>query len=378
MPLLSNENPRSVPARPALRSGQLPLNIGRRVVPAQDSSLLQSQTAARSIVSVPTPRSLPAGPVGSLNGRPALPGRSADRSLDRGLGSGLGSSLGAETQRVVCGNPVCQGRWTPPWKSRSYPFFEDKWACSPRCLLTMVRLAVAREVGDGLRDSADDGAVQHKHRIPLGLVLLAQGWINHPQLRKALEMQRLKGSGRIGDWLVSECGLRPEWVTRGLSVQWNCPVLTTEGFSPETMARTIPRAFIEEFGILPVRIAARRILYVGFQDHLDAASAFAVEQMTGLRTECGVIGEDRYRKARAAVLGCEFLEVKKVCVADRDALARSIERAIEQRKPTASRLVRLHRYYWLRLWNESETSLRPGKQVPAAREAIDHLYTIES
>jgi hypothetical protein len=159
-------------------------------------------------------------------------------------------------------------------------------------------------------------------------------------------------------------------------VQWNCPVLTTDGFSPETMARALPRPFIEEYGILPLRVAGRRILYVGFQDHLDASSAFAVEQMSGLQTECGVIGEDRYRRARESVLGCRFVDMKRITVADRDALARSVERVLDQGKPTSSRLVRLHKYYWLRLWQEDEASPRAMRQIPAPGEAADFLFTI--
>ncbi len=280
------------------------------------------------------------------------------------------------SSRIECGNPVCGGGWTAPWRSRRYPFFEDRWACSPRCLLEMIKIAIAREIDDGVLEGVEEVSGQHRHRIPLGLVLLGQGWITHPQLRKALEMQRLKGKGRIGDWLVSECGLRSEWITRGLSVQWNCPVLTTDGFSPETMARALPRPFIEEYGILPLRVAARRILYVGFQDHLDASSAYAVEQISGLRTECGVIGEERYRKAKEMVLGCRFVDMKRTIVADRDALARSIERVIERGRPGASRLVRLHRYYWLRLWQEGRDSVRSTRQIPDPGEAADYLFTI--
>jgi hypothetical protein len=302
----------------------------------------------------------------------------ASRVASRGVAGtrGLGISVPALSSRTECGNPVCGGGWTPPWRSRRYPFFEDRWACSERCLLEMVKMAIAREIDDGVLEGVEEVAGQHRHRIPLGLVLLGQGWITHPQLRKALEMQRLKGKGRIGDWLVSECGLRSEWITRGLSVQWNCPVLTTDGFSPETMARALPRPFIEEYGILPLRVAARRILYVGFQDHLDASSAYAVEQISGLRTECGVIGEDRYRKAKEAVLGCRFVDMKRTIVADRDALVRSIERVIEQGRPTASRLVRLHRYYWLRLWQEEKGSIRSTRQIPDPGEAADYLFTI--
>ena len=126
-----------------------------------------------------------------------------------------------------CGSPICGSGWNFPWKSRKYPIFEEKWACSSKCLMTIVEASIAREAGDGRRDGV---VVQHQHRVPLGLVMLGQGWITHSQLQRALQAQRAEGVGRIGDWLVSECGLETEVVTRGLSVQWGCPVLTTEGF----------------------------------------------------------------------------------------------------------------------------------------------------
>ena len=56
-------------------------------------------------------------------------------------------------------------------------------------------------------------ASPHRHRVPLGLLMLAQGWITHPQLQKALAAQRESGTGRIGEWLMSECGVEAEQIT---------------------------------------------------------------------------------------------------------------------------------------------------------------------
>jgi hypothetical protein len=288
--------------------------------------------------------------------------RMRERTRDRATGTG---------ERIVCGSVVCKGHWTPPWKSRLYPNFEGHWACSSRCLWSMVQMATAREVGDGWRD---DMAQQHVHRIPLGLVMLAQGWITHPQLRKALDSQRVSGAGRIGGWLVSECGIETDSVTRGLSVQWNCPVLTTERFSPEAMALALPRLFIEKYGILPLRVAGSKILYAGFEDQLDASSVFAVGQMSGLRTECGVVGEVKFREARKLLLECRFAEVTRREVPDRDMLVRTVARVIEQRQPRASRLVRLHQHYWLRIWSEYGAS---GVSLPSRPgDVSDFLFTI--
>jgi len=157
-------------------------------------------------------------------------------------GFGMPASLRQVQQRRSCGNAECTNGWTMPWRNRRRPIFEAQWGCSGRCVLAMVRAAVRRELGDG-------GALSptlHRHRVPLGLLMLAQGWITHPQLQKALAAQRESGAGRIGHWLMSECGVEAERIVRGLSMQWGCPVLTTEGFSPEAMALVVPKLFADK------------------------------------------------------------------------------------------------------------------------------------
>jgi len=290
--------------------------------------------------------------------------------LDLAMRAMMKSSADEHTE---CGSVTCKSRWTFPWKSKRHPIFEERWACSGRCLLAMVKAAVTREAGDGSRDGVE---VQHQHRVPLGLIMLSQGWITHPQLQRALEAQRSGSVGRIGDLLVSECGLEAEWVTRGLSVQWGCPVLTTDGFSPKAMALALPRVFIERFGILPLKIAGSKILYVGFEDHLDASSAFAVEQMSGLRAESGVVVEDRFRDARARLLSCEFAPVTEYRVPDRDTMATAMAAIIERKATVASRLVRLRQYYWLRAWTEGGNYRRGGNLPAKAGDATDHLFTV--
>ena len=98
----------------------------------------------------------------------------------------------------------------------------------------------------------------------MGLVLLAQGWITHPQLQMALDGQRKTGQGRIGDWLAQTCALDHLRVTRALGMQWNCPVFTTDGFAPSTMALVMPKRFITEFGVVPLRMVWTAAAISGF------------------------------------------------------------------------------------------------------------------
>ncbi len=89
-------------------------------------------------------------------------------------GMGISASLEQVQQRWLCGNLECSSGWTMPWRSRRRPIFEGQWGCSGRCVLAMVQAAVRRELGD-----AGESAISspHRHRVPLGLMMLAQGWI---------------------------------------------------------------------------------------------------------------------------------------------------------------------------------------------------------
>lgn len=315
---------------------------------------------------------------------PFLDKRDADRIADALLFGGdeyressrhrldgveLPASL-VQTQRRVCGNLDCAGGWTMPWRSRRRPMFEGRWGCSGRCVLSMVRDALHREAADGVT-----AATPHRHRVPLGLLMLSQGWITQAQLRRALEAQRQAGRGRIGEWLIAECGVEAEQITRGLSMQWNCPVLSAEGFCPEPMALVMPQLFVEKFGLLPLRTAGGRILYLAFEDCLDASAALAIEQMTGLKAESGVLNEAHLRMARSKLLQCDAVEMKLEASSDVDTLSGRITAILEQKQPVASRLVRLHQYYWLRLWLENGARGKLGTLPVSGEDMVDYVFT---
>jgi hypothetical protein len=159
-------------------------------------------------------------------------------------------------------------------------------------------------------------------------------------------------------------------------MQWGCPVLTTEGFSSEAMALVMPKMFVEKFGLLPLRVAGSRILYLGFADRLDASAAFATEQMTALKVESGVVEGAQFEAARSRLLAHDGVEIKLEAAENKDAMAARITAILEQKQPIASRLVRLHQYYWLRMWLESGALGKAGS-IPATGEDVkDHVFTV--
>ncbi len=274
----------------------------------------------------------------------------------------------------ICGAPGCNSGWLKPWKSRRRPVFEHEWGCSARCLQVIVASAVRRELGDGAETQPDQ---PHRHRVPLGLVLLAQGWITHPQLQAALAAQRASGEGRIGDWLIRHTGLPEDRIARGLGVQWNCPVLALEGFSPRAMALVMPKRFVTEFGLVPIRVAGSTILYVAFQERMKAAAAFSLEHMSGLKVESGLLTTTLLDSARRRLLDAEAVPSHMRVVADCDELAAAVAKLLDQKQPVESRLVRMHQYYWLRMWMEEGAIPTTGSLPTSAQDVEDQVFMIE-
>jgi hypothetical protein len=267
---------------------------------------------------------------------------------------------------ATCANPGCASGWLHLLRSRSAPVFEGGWSCSAQCTAALIFSALRREL-DG-RGSAFEN---HRHRIPLGLVMLEQGWITAAQLRQALEAQRANGAGRLGHWLVRQQGVSEQLVTRALGLQWSCPVLPLEFHLGEGLTALMPRLFIDAFGALPLRVAAGRLVYLGFEDRLDSALALAVERMTGLKVESGLVEESLFRAAHTRMLGLKYPPVELIEAVSEPALASAFARAVERARPAESRLVRVHDCFWLRMWHGPWTG-----PLPRIEEVSDSIGSL--
>jgi hypothetical protein len=119
---------------------------------------------------------------------------------------------------------------------------------------------------------------------------------------------------------------------------------------PEGLTALVPRLFVDAFGALPLRVAAGRILYLGFEDHLDPALALAVERMTGLQVEGGLVEESAFHPAHARLLEARFPAAELIEAATEPALSAAFAKAVERSRPVESRLARVHDCLWLRMW----------------------------
>ncbi|MDR5726429.1 MAG: hypothetical protein RB191_03060 [Terriglobia bacterium] len=274
----------------------------------------------------------------------------------------------------TCMNADCKTSWLRLWRWRHVPRFEGQWACSPECMRALVERAVERELGDGTSLEP----IKHNHRIPLGLLMLSLGWITQEQLRRALDAQRATGGkARIGAWLMQQSNLSEEQVTRALSMQWGCPVLSLTSHQPETVSTLVPRILLDTYGMVPLRTGSARLAYLAFEDRMDSTVALAVERMSGIRIEAGVVTASQFLRVHERMMGATFPKAQLLEVKTSGMVAKEIAAVIERVRPHQAKLVRMRRYFWLRLWHTPEFSRSASGPQVTSSSLLPRIHQVE-
>jgi hypothetical protein len=136
-------------------------------------------------------------------------------------------------------------------------------------------------------------------------------------------------------------------------------VLPLDFHDAEALAVLVPRLFVDAFGALPLRVAAGKLLYLGFEDRLDRVVALALERMSGLRVESGLVRGSVFGPAHSRMLKQKFPGVELIEAASEPAAVHALAAAIERSRPVASKLVRVHDCLWLRMWRKQQTGPMP-------------------
>ncbi len=264
----------------------------------------------------------------------------------------------------VCANPRCASGWLQLWRKRGVPVVEGGWLCSPACTRARVEDLLRREQAEARP------APPHRHRVPIGLTLLTQGWITHQDLKDALEAQRKGSRLRLGEWLVAHRGLKEEQLTQALGLQWSCPVFSLEKQAGSLPANIVPRLFSESFGFVPLRLTASGRLYLAFEDRIDHSLALAMERMVGLQVVAGLLGATEFREAQRLFAQGHFARARLIEAGNPELLAEAFSRQIEKEKPAEARLVRVHDLVWLRLWRDMESRDHAQAAVSGIEDVI--------
>jgi len=162
----------------------------------------------------------------------------------------------------------------------------DSWYCSSPCFTS----AAEQEFSELLNSGMEQG--KHVSRMPLGLILMSRGLLTSAQFREVTDEQKDVG-GEIGELLVRRGSVSERQVTAVRATQWGCPVFAMPKHLVPTMIR-VPSTLIKLYSAVPLHyVAATKLLLVGFVHGIEYGLLYALEQMTGCKTQpCFVTPSD--------------------------------------------------------------------------------------
>ncbi len=201
-----------------------------------------------------------------------------------------------EETRHKCGLVSCSGPkspWSRVWRRQSGAFLQEVFYCQPLCIETALIAQLSR-----LHALAP--AAPPSNRIPLGLLMVARGWLTYEQVVKSLAAQQSAHSGKIGEWFERLGFATEQQVTSALGLQWGCPVASSLDSAALTPVGRIPLGILEAFQMLPLHfVPATNTIYIAFGERVDHAALYAIEKILDCRTQPCVAG----RKSIAVRLG---------------------------------------------------------------------------
>jgi len=256
-------------------------------------------------------------------------------------------------QRFVCMSPGCSEHngLRNLYRPQTRVQLQQGWCCGAECFQTAFEL----QARNYLRLAVPH--VPRPHRIPLGLLLLSRNQITREQLRAALDAQQERG-GRIGDWLVRQGAVSEDDITAGVALQWARPTFPLARSESWQQCRGwVPPALLEELRLLPLHFAAaRRRLYVGFTQVVDASALAALGEMFECETEACMVSDSsmdaalEHIQATAGVADVQFVKLEDVeTAAEIAGTARQYARYAQARQV---RLAAVGRFLWVRIRGE--------------------------
>jgi hypothetical protein len=90
-----------------------------------------------------------------------------------------------------------------------------------------------------------------------------------------------------------------------------------------------------------------------------------------LKVEAGVLRDSEFRRAQQDVLRAGFPKVRLLEAANMRGLIHVFTAMLEERKAVRSQIVRVHDYYWLRIWRNPEVT--EGSRVLPATEDVEDM-----
>ena len=198
-----------------------------------------------------------------------------------------GWSKRLEKSNPECGLPSCTARratWARFRRLRRGALLQGVFYCQRECVETALMAQLARL-------HALPPAAPPPNRIPLGLLMVARGWLTHEQVVTALAAQQRARSGQIGEWFEKLGFATEQQVTTALGLQWGCPITLARDAASFTPVGPIPLTILEAFQMVPLQfVPAANTIYIAFGQRVDHAALYSIEKLLNCHTQPCVAG----------------------------------------------------------------------------------------
>ncbi len=250
---------------------------------------------------------------------------------------------------------------------------QNAWLCSPRCLERQLVSIFDR------MSFATPASVYSNHRVPLGLLMLARGYVDETQLQSALAAQDQAGGGRIGEWLQSLGFATEHQVVAALGMQWACPPLALREFPDRQCTFLLPQPLQRALRLTPVCWrAATRTLYVALCEKVNYPVLSAIEQVVNCRTVPCLVS-DRLMDRLLESAGTSSREVRLFDrVSGSPEMSRIAASYAGRTGATEVRVAGCGPYFWVRLQNPDITDLLFTAPLSAEKNPGFTLDTLAS
>lgn len=167
-----------------------------------------------------------------------------------------------------------------------------KWYCGYECFARVAAQHFSQLMAKDARPR-NDGS-----RTPLALILIQQGWMTHEQFKQAAKVRDESGE-EMGATLVRLGFVTEKQLISARSVQWGCPV-----FRPARQPAAgvqIPVALMRLHAMVPLHyVAATNSLLIGFVYGVEYGVLYAIEEVTGCKTQACLITQSDFEEKMLA------------------------------------------------------------------------------
>lgn len=164
----------------------------------------------------------------------------------------------------------------------------ENWYCSSRCFSEAAESEFASLMVSRPQRS------RRLARMPLGLLMVRYGLLNSTQFKEARDKHREAGE-EIGEFLVRYGSVSEKQVTAVRALQWGCPVFAVPECGMPTEIH-IPATLVRLYSIIPLHyVASTNLLLVGFVHGVEYGLLYAIERITGCKTEACFVTPSDYQ-----------------------------------------------------------------------------------